>query len=125
MARILVIDDDSAIRSVVRRGLERAGHEVTEAPDGDAGLKSFRTRNTDLVITDIIMPEREGVETIMALRKEFPALKIIAMSGGGGGSADFLSIAKKLGARRTLAKPFGHRELLDAVEEVLAEDGAA
>ena len=122
MARILVIDDDTAIRSVVRRGLERVGHDVTEAPDGDAGLKAYRAHHTDLVVTDIIMPEREGVETIMALRKEFPGLKIIAMSGGGGGSADFLGIAKKLGARRALTKPFGHRELLEALEEVLAED---
>lgn len=117
---ILVIDDDPGIRFVLRKALERAGYVVHEAGDGQVGLQRFRELQPDLVITDIIMPEREGVETIVALRREVPSMPIIAMSGGGGGGADYLAMAEKLGAARTLHKPFSLAEALQAVDEVLA-----
>ena len=83
MARILIIDDDVQILSMLRQTLEREGYEVVEASDGEQGEKLFREKPTDLIITDLIMPEKEGVETIKEIRSEFPETKIIAMSGGG------------------------------------------
>jgi CheY-like chemotaxis protein len=123
MARILIIDDEADIRGLYRRLLEAAGHEVIEAPDGDVGVKLYRKGRTDLIITDIIMPEKEGIQTIMELRRDFPQVKIIAISGGGTAmaSATCLHLAKGLGAARTLAKPFSKQELLDSVEEVLEQ----
>ncbi|HEY7490086.1 MAG TPA: response regulator [Candidatus Tectomicrobia bacterium] len=122
MARILVIDDEDQSRQMLQQALERAGYEVTTARDGSEGLRRFREAPTDLVITDILMPEKEGLETIMDLRREFPAVKIIAVSGGGRtGSLNFLDIAKRLGARRTLQKPFGLREMLAVVHELLQD----
>ncbi|MEW6347495.1 MAG: response regulator [Thermodesulfobacteriota bacterium] len=121
MARILVIEDETDIRGLYKRFLEQAGHEVMEAPDGEEGVRLYRKTAADLVITDIIMPEKEGIETIMELRKDFPEVKIIAISGGGKAmpSSTCLSLAKGLGATKTLAKPFKRQELLDAVAEVL------
>ncbi len=123
MARILVIEDETYIRDLYRRFLEQAGHEVIEAPDGEIGMRLYRQSAPDLVITDIIMPEKEGIETIMDLRKDSPGLKIIAISGGGKAmsSSTCLNLAKGLGASKTLAKPFTRQELLDAVTEVLAQ----
>ena len=118
MARIL-IEDDADSRIALRRILERAGHTVLEATDGQEGIERYRTTPTELVITDILMPEREGLETIMALRREFPDVKIIAVSGGIG-PLDFLHVAARFGAQRTFAKPFDYRELLDAVQELVS-----
>lgn len=121
MARILVIEDEEDIRGLYKRLLKHAGHEVIEASDGDVGISLYRAELPDLIITDIIMPGKEGIETIMELRKEFPNVKIIAISGGGqvlSGSV-CLQLAEKLGAAKTLAKPFGKEELLQAVSEVL------
>ncbi len=121
MARILVIDDEDELRSMLRQMLEHAGHEVAEAVNGAAGIEIYERDAPDLIITDIIMPEKEGVETIIALRRADPALPIIAISGGGRLDAtDFLTMAKKLGARRTLTKPFRRDQLLEAVGECLA-----
>jgi DNA-binding response OmpR family regulator len=117
--QVLIIDDDEGIRHILRRALETAGYGVRETSDGAAGLKRFREAKADLVITDIIMPEREGVETIVALRKESPDTAIIAVSGGGRGGADYLDVAVKLGAVRVFAKPFTLAEVLGAVREVL------
>lgn len=120
MARILIIDDNTPTRQMLRQALERAGYEVTDAPDGRAGVQLQRTIPADVIITDILMPEQEGLETIRELRRDFPTAKIIAMSGGGQiGSASFLTIAERLGARRALQKPFGLQEMLDVVEEML------
>jgi DNA-binding response OmpR family regulator len=120
MARIVIIEDDESIRSLLAQMLERLGHEVFEEPDGNAGLRCVETCTPDLVITDIIMPDKEGVETILELRHRFPAIKIIAMSGGGRHSAtDYLQLAKKCGAGYTLAKPFGQEELKAALAVVL------
>jgi CheY-like chemotaxis protein len=121
MARILVIDDEDELRSMLRQMLEHAGHEVLEAINGAMGIEIYERDMPELIITDIIMPEKEGVETIIALRRADPALPIIAISGGGRLDAtDFLTMAKKLGARHTLTKPFRRDQLLEAVSECLA-----
>lgn len=116
MARILVIDDDSQVRMAIKAVLERAGHETILASDGRVGMREYETRAFDLVITDILMPEQEGIETILALRKTSPAVKILAISGGGRvGNQDFLLLAEKLGASGVLKKPFGPDELVAQV----------
>jgi DNA-binding response OmpR family regulator len=120
VARILIIDDEDQPRRMLQQVLIRAGYEVVEARDGNQGLQLFRVSQTDLIITDILMPEKEGLETIIDLRREFPAVKIIAISGGGRtGHLNFLEVAKRLGAQRTLQKPFELQEMLAAVRELL------
>ena len=121
MARILVIDDDLDIRETVRRVLESRGHSIETVSDGRAGIASIAERAPDLVITDIFMPGQDGIETLIELRKAFPTLKVIAMSGGaGGGLLNLLHDAELLGANWTIPKPFVPRELIAAVNEVLA-----
>ena len=123
MNTILVIEDDAQARKLIKRILEDAGYAVTEAGDGKEGVIQFNQKPADLVITDIVMPEQEGMETIRLLRKAVPKVKIIAVSGGGRvGPEDYLLMAKKFGARQTLKKPFKREELLKAVKDVLAED---
>ena len=120
MARILIIDDEVQIRAMLCQMLRRSGYEVSDAPDGKVGMDLHRKEPADLIITDIIMPNKEGIETIRELRQEFPETKIIAMSGGGGiGAEEYLQMAGKLGAMRTLAKPIHREELLEAVRELL------
>ena len=98
-----------------------AGFEVVEAANGVEGLSHYRERPTDLVITDIMMPEKEGVQTISELRRDFPGVRIIAISGGGRDVArDYLPVAARLGACRTVAKPFTRQEILEAVAGALA-----
>jgi DNA-binding response OmpR family regulator len=124
MPLILVIDDDDQIRDMLREMLERAGYEVVLAADGDEGLRLFRERRADLVITDVVMPNKEGIEMIMELRVEFPKVKIIAISGGGRlGPETYLDLAEGFGAMRVFSKPFRLNELLAAVRELLGEDG--
>ena len=120
MALILIIDDDDLFRAMLRQMLEREGYEVVDAPDGKEGIRLYRMKPTDLIITDIIMPEREGLETIVELRRDFPEVTIIAMSGGGRvGPENYLKIAKGMGAQFTFEKPFQRAELLEAVQELL------
>ncbi len=121
MARILIIDDDDLLRSAVAQTLAIAGHETIEAADGQQGIELFRTTPIDLVLTDLVMPGKEGVETIIELHRANPRLPIIAMSGGMPRSTMYLEIAAKIGARRALAKPFLPQELIDTVKAVLAE----
>ncbi len=122
MARILVIDDDHAIRRSVRRILERAGHTVFEAEDGEAGIGVLRAEPVALLLTDIYMPREDGFATIRRVRREWPAVKIITMSGGSrAGPADLNAGAAAMGAARTLSKPFDVQDLLDAVDSVLQE----
>jgi DNA-binding response OmpR family regulator len=125
MARILLIDDDNPVRTMLRQTLVYFGHTVIEARNGKEGLDSFAVARPDLVITDIVMPEKEGLEVLMELRNKQPPVKIIAMSGGGRQSAmDYLRIAKHLGAAKTLAKPFSNEALLAAINELLQADEA-
>ena len=106
MANILIIDDDNQFREMLRQMIERDGYEVIEASDGKEGIALYRKNPTDLIITDLIMPEKDGIETIQELKKDFPEIKIIAISGGGRlGPNDYLQLAKMLGAQRTLTKP--------------------
>lgn len=123
---ILVIDDEQLIRLQIRNALELEGYAVREAANGLEGLASIAETVPDVVITDILMPEKEGIETIIELRRRHPAMRIIAISGGGRtGNRDFLLTAKHLGADRTLAKPFGLNDLLSLVRDVIAEDRGA
>lgn len=120
MARILIIDDDVEIREMLKEVFEQEGYETIIAPDGEVAVRYYREKQTDVVITDIIMPEKEGIETIMELKQEFPDVKIIAISGGGRISPDnYLKMAKDFGAMRTFTKPVRIEKLLEAVEEVL------
>lgn len=122
MPSVLVVDDEDHIRQLIRETLERAGYEVQEARDGRQGLERYRAKPTDLVIMDILMPDQDGLESIMTLRREFPAVRIIAITGGSDmiGILNFLDVAKMLGARRTLQKPFDMQTLLDAAQAELA-----
>lgn len=123
MAHILIIDDDDLFRSMLRDTLQVLGHSVTEAANGREGLERLQERPPDLVMTDIIMPDMEGIETIIGLRRSHPRLPVIAMSGGGRGSAnDYLQVAQQLGATRVLAKPFSTEELQAAIAAVPAPD---
>ena len=120
MAKILVIEDDPGIRKMIELTLTRAAHQVTLTNDGDQGLKSFRAEQPDLVISDIVMPNKEGIETIMEIRKLAPAIPIIAMSGGGLNiGTQYLGVAQKLGANAILSKPFRTAELVDLVAQIL------
>ena len=121
MARILIIEDDQLLRDVLAQSLEIAGHVVTRASNGQEGLDLFRASPTDLVLTDLVMPVQEGIETIMQLRRVRPNLPIIAMSGGVPNSKLYLNIAGGVGAQRVLAKPFTPQKLLEVVSEVLEE----
>lgn len=117
MPSVLVVDDQDQVRQLIRETLELAGYQVEEARDGKEGLDRYRARSTDLVIMDILMPDQDGLETIMTLRREFPDTRIIAMTGGSDtiGVLNFLGVAKMLGAGRTLQKPFELKVLLDTV----------
>jgi DNA-binding response OmpR family regulator len=118
--KVLVIDDDAKIRRVLDLKLRKAGYQVIAAADGDAGLNLFKAQQPDIIITDILMPGREGLETIIELRRHSPEVKIIAVSGGGRvGAEKYLDLAKKFGAQRTFTKPFIGKEVLQAVRELL------
>ena len=120
MIRVLVIDDEPQIRSMLRLMLEREGYEVEEAPDGIEGIRIYRQNPVDLIISDLIMPNKDGIGMMIELKKEFPDIKIIAMSGGGLNKPEgYLAGAKKLGAKRTLTKPIDRKELLRAVKDTL------
>lgn len=122
-AKILVIEDDCKVRKLLQRLLSRAGYQVSEAGDGQEGIHSFRNNPTDLIITDLIMPGKEGLETIIDLRREFPKLRIIAISGGGiDGQDSYLNAAKLCGADMTFRKPFDTKKFLDAIGGLLAKD---
>jgi YesN/AraC family two-component response regulator len=121
MARVLLIEDDDAVRSSLARILALLGHAVTEARNGKEGLELFSASGADLVITDLVMPEKEGLEVMMEIKKTHPNTRIIAISGGGRRApGDILKIARHLGAARVLAKPMSFEEIKTAVTEVLA-----
>jgi DNA-binding NtrC family response regulator len=121
MTKILVIDDDALVRTTLEYLLRDAGYEIATAEDGVRGMAMFRSEQPDLVITDIIMPEQEGIQTVIEMRKAKPDAKIIAISGSRRiGNADFLKMARSLGAMDVLSKPFDADELLTIVENCLA-----
>lgn len=127
--RVLVIDDEELARETLTSVLEDAGYEVLSAADGEAGLALFERDGADVVVTDIIMPKKEGIETIFDLRARSPDLCIIAISGGGRIASDrFLAIARKFGADHVLSKPFRNDALIAVVRRCLSEprrsDGA-
>ena len=118
--RILVIDDDAHIRALLRTALEHTGYEVAEAPNGAVGMQHYRTQPTDLVITDLCMPEMNGFDVIIDLRRDFPDARIMAMSGGAGGTRDLLPVAAVLGAVQIIQKPFDVWAFIETVQDVLA-----
>lgn len=123
MKRILIIDDDFLVRDMLERLMRKARYDVETAENGGRALRLHRSCPVDLVITDIIMPEKEGLETIVEFRKSAPAVKIIAISGGGRiGPSSYLRMAKLLGADRTFAKPVDTEQLLSTVEELLVPE---
>ena len=126
MASIVVVDDDEQIRRLLRRILQQHDHEVREAPNGQAGIELCRASRPDVVIMDLVMPGKEGLEAIRELRQDDPELRIVAISGGGVGHPQaYLSMAERFGAQRALAKPFGAAEILEAVADVLGDQKAS
>jgi DNA-binding NtrC family response regulator len=119
-SRILLVDDDHSMRLALRRALDREGYQVFEAGNGHEALRQLENHAVDLVITDIIMPDSEGIELTFALRKRHPALPIIAMSGGGEWAPEpYLAIARTAGAAQVFAKPFLMDEFLGSVRSLL------
>lgn len=122
MAKILVFDDEPSILLMIKKMLEKAGHDVEIALNGKEGMVLFEKNKPDLLITDIIMPEKEGLETIYELRRLYPDLKIIAISGGGRiGPDGYLPGAKLMGANAVFTKPLFPKEFLQAVSDLLGE----
>lgn len=120
MARILVIDDQEAIRRIVRRALENEGHQVLDASDGEMGMAILARHSADVVITDIFMPGQDGILTLRQIRKQYPDVKVIVMSGGDStGTLDLRRDAELLGAVKSLQKPFTGREIVELVKSVL------
>ena len=120
MPRVLVVDDDQDVREMLRQMLERAGYGVSIATNGKEALTEYRAAPADLMVTDIVMPEKEGLETILDLRKDFPDVKIIAISGGGRlGPQNYIEMASAFGAKRTFTKPLDRKEFLAAVSDLI------
>ncbi|MCK4504189.1 MAG: response regulator [Candidatus Aegiribacteria sp.] len=120
MPSILIVDDDSMVRKMLVKVFQNENYITLEASDGNSALRIFRDEDIDVVITDIVMPDMEGIETIRELRKINPDVKIIAFSGGGSLSPDgYLKIASSMGARYTFQKPFDINELKEAVKKLL------
>jgi len=119
-AQILLVDDEDMVRMQIRSSLELEGHQVREASNGREAIDMLNGYKPDLMITDILMPEKEGIETIMEVRQKYADIKIIAISGGvRTDNMDFLKIAKRLGADLALPKPFGRQQLLTLVNQLL------
>jgi CheY-like chemotaxis protein len=120
MIQVLVVDDDAGIRTLVRTILVRAGYEVREAVNGDEALRSCAEQPPDVIITDILMPDKDGVEVLLEVSRRNVGVPIVAISGGGlGAAAAYLETASHLGATATLAKPFSPASLLTTVQSVL------
>lgn len=119
MPKLLLVDDDQNLLKVLSLTLEKLGHKVTEATDGEHALQFNEREAHDAALVDLIMPNKEGIETIIGLRKQKPGMKIIAMSGGGRLSADdVLAVAKAMGANAVLSKPFTNEELVAALAAI-------
>jgi len=119
MARILVIDDDNQVRTLMAELLQKEGHDVIDANNGEEGLHLFRKNPTELVITDIVMPQKEGIEVIRELLRDYPEIKIIAVTGY---ESSYLKIAKALGVKYTFRKPFNNRKFIQTVNLIINKD---
>jgi CheY-like chemotaxis protein len=125
MPCVLLVDDHDQVRKLLETVFTRAGYEVISAPDGDDALELLRENRPDLVVTDILMPKMEGYETIIEIRRVYPDIKIIAMSGGGRNTPDsYLGFAKDFGADAVFTKPIDMRRLLETVEQLLNPETA-
>jgi len=120
MAKILVIDDEEQIRGLLKRVFQNQGHRVITADNGAVGLKMMAQELFDLVITDIFMPEKEGMETIIEIKRDYPTVKILAVSGGDSQGYDYLPMTKPLGADACLNKPFSNEDIVRLVDGLLA-----
>jgi DNA-binding NarL/FixJ family response regulator len=119
MATVLIMDDCEMVAMALHDAVAEAGYDVLNAAEGEEGIKLCRENKVDVVITDILMPGKEGIETIFELRRDFPLIQIIAISGGGGGRAgDYLTIARQSGAAKTFTTPFRMNQMLEAIEEL-------
>lgn len=121
MASVLVVEDDLALRKLLRSVLEKSGHQVAEAGNGEEGVEQCHRSCPDVVITDILMPKKDGLELIRELMREYPDVRIIAITGGAG-RLDFLDVAEGFGVYRTLHKPFFMKDLIQAVRGVLQSE---
>lgn len=122
MAKVLIVDDEQVIRAMLREFLEDDSHEVMEAENGEQACALYRKSPADLVITDIVMPEKNGIDMIMDLKKDYPDINIVAISGGGGitGRYDYLPIASMVGASNILSKPFSLTEMRKVMSGLLS-----
>ena len=120
MAIILLVDDDDQFLAMLSKVLTHAGYQVQEATEGQQALRLYESHPSDVVVTDLVMPGKEGLEMIVELKQHHPEAKIIAISGAGrDASQDYLKMAKAFGAQRVLRKPFSNREILEAISQVL------
>lgn len=116
--KILIVDDDQDIRDLLRLFLEREGHTVLDADNGKSGIELQRSNNCEVLICDLIMPVQEGIETITQFKDEYPAVGVIAISGGGKiGAESYLTVAKQLGAWKVFMKPLDREKLVNAIDE--------
>jgi len=124
MAKVLVVDDEDNMRFMIREMLEQDSHEVIEATTGKEAMVEFRRSPADLVITDLVMPDKNGLDLIMDIKQNYPNVRILAISGGGGvnGRFDYIPIAELIGASSVMRKPFKLADLRDKVKEMLAAD---
>ena len=117
---VLLVDDDDLFREMLSEALTSEGFEVREASEGHRGIALYAQQPTDVVITDVVMPDKEGLEMILQMKRLHAGVKIIAISGGGRGRSEgYLKTAKAFGAQLVLAKPFSHREIVDAIYQVI------
>lgn len=127
MIRILVVDDEASVRKMVTNMIASVGYEVIEASSGAEAYDACKEASIDLIITDVVMPDKNGIDLIMEVKEEYPNLPVIAISGGGGitGRFDYLEIAKLVGAKIILKKPFTTTELRSAVDNILNNEERA
>ena len=119
MANILLVEDEDQLRSLLKEVLESEGHAVWDAENGKTATSLLASFPIDLIITDLIMPEKEGLELILEIRRSHPEIKVIAMSGGGRSNPqDYLEMAKRFGAKAVLSKPFTNEAIIDAVNNL-------
>jgi DNA-binding response OmpR family regulator len=123
MSKILLVEDDEACRLLLTTALRRAGHEVSGCIDGRAALQAFDERRFDIVVTDIHMPEMDGLELILALRRSYAPVRILAISGGTSAGYSYLDAANKIGADRILPKPINIGNFVHVVDELASQDG--